>query len=58
MDGEFAEELHLTQVAVRMRKVRFRDALYGAAWERRVWILEQLHTKAGTRCCSPGRGAA
>ncbi|MET9744718.1 hypothetical protein ABZZ92_03265 [Streptomyces ardesiacus] len=40
-----------------MRKTRFRNALYGAARERRIWIPEQLHTKAGIRRRSP-RGAA
>jgi hypothetical protein len=57
MDSEIAEELHLTHAAVRMRKTRFRNALYGAARERRIWIPEQLHTKAGIRRRSP-RGAA
>ncbi|MFD5017156.1 hypothetical protein [Streptomyces chartreusis] len=43
--------------AVRMRKTRFRIALYDAARQQRIWIPEQLHTKAGARR-RPQRGAA
>lgn len=56
VDAEIADALHLTHAAVRMRKTRFRKALYGAAREGRIWIPEQLHTKAGTR--RQQRGAA
>ncbi|WP_331753569.1 hypothetical protein OIA45_40745 (plasmid) [Streptomyces chartreusis] len=38
------DALQLTHAAVRKRK-----ALYDAAREGRIWIPEQLHTKAGTR---------
>lgn len=56
-DTEIADALRLTHGAVRMRKTRFRNALYAAARERRIWIPEQLHTNAGTRRRAP-RGAA
>ncbi|MFJ4633552.1 hypothetical protein [Streptomyces sp. NPDC088847] len=49
VDAEIADTLHLTHSAVRMRKTRFRKALYAAARERRIWIPEQLHTKADAR---------
>ncbi|MCX4430226.1 hypothetical protein [Streptomyces mirabilis] len=48
-DTEIADALDLTHGAVRTRKYRFRNALYDAARDRRIWIPEQLHTKAGTR---------
>jgi hypothetical protein len=48
-DTDIADGLRLTHAAVRMRKARFRKALYDAAREGRIWIPEQLHTKAGTR---------
>jgi DNA-directed RNA polymerase specialized sigma24 family protein len=48
-DIDISEELRLTHAAVRIRKTRFRKALYDAAREGRIWIPEQLHTKAGTR---------
>ncbi|MEU9992892.1 hypothetical protein AB0E10_40160 [Streptomyces sp. NPDC048045] len=57
MDTEIVDTLHITHSAVRMRMTRFRKALYAAARERRIWIPEQLHTKAGARRRT-GRGAA
>ncbi|MFJ6706877.1 MULTISPECIES: hypothetical protein [unclassified Streptomyces] len=57
VDTEIAETLRITHSAVRMRKTRFRKALYAAARERRIWIPEQLHTKAGARRRTE-RGAA
>ncbi|MDX3458707.1 hypothetical protein PV396_43450 [Streptomyces sp. ME02-8801-2C] len=57
VDTEIADMLHITHAAVRMRKTRFRNALYDAARERRIWIPEQLHTKASARHRSQ-RGAA
>ncbi|MEU5279346.1 hypothetical protein AB0G87_23390 [Streptomyces asoensis] len=48
-DAEIAERLKLTVAAVRQRRSRFRTALYQAARERRIWIPEQLHTKAVSR---------
>lgn len=56
-DTEIAEKLRLTHGAVRTRKTRFRTALYAAARQRRIWIPEQLHTKADARRHSQ-RGAA
>ncbi|KOV97436.1 hypothetical protein ADK65_25715 [Streptomyces sp. NRRL B-1140] len=56
-DTDIADELNITHAAVRMRKTRFRKALYDAARERRIWIPEQLHIKAGTRRRTQ-RGAA
>ncbi|WP_432154991.1 hypothetical protein [Streptomyces tricolor] len=57
VDTEIADALHITHGAVRMRKTRFRGVLYDAARERRIWIPEQLHTKAGARH-GKQRGAA
>lgn len=57
VDTEIADTLNITHAAVRMRKTRFRSALYDAAREQRIWIPEQLHTKAGTRRRTQ-RGAA
>ncbi|MFJ3673936.1 hypothetical protein ACIPSE_46630 [Streptomyces sp. NPDC090106] len=57
VDTEIADELHLTHAAVRMRKTRFRKALYDGARQGRIWIPEQLHSKAGTRRGAQ-RGAA
>ncbi|MEU9191129.1 hypothetical protein AB0D14_42900 [Streptomyces sp. NPDC048484] len=57
VDAEIAYMLHITHAAVQMRKARFRNALYDAARERRVWIPEQLHTKAGARHRSQRGGA-
>lgn len=48
-DTEIADALRLTHAAVRMRKTRFRGVLYDAARQRRIWLPEQLHTKAGNR---------
>ncbi|MEU2969868.1 hypothetical protein ABZ687_33455 [Streptomyces ardesiacus] len=56
-DTEIAERLNLTTAAVRQRRSRFRTALYQAARERRIWIPEQLHTKAVSRGHNQ-RGAA
>ncbi|CQR59479.1 hypothetical protein [Streptomyces leeuwenhoekii] len=56
-DTDIADGLRLTQEAVRMRKSRFRKALYDAARKRRIRIPEQLHTKAGARRRAQ-RGAA
>ncbi|MGW3209042.1 hypothetical protein [Streptomyces sp. NPDC001135] len=57
VDTEIADALNITHAAVRMRKTRFRGVLYDAARERRIWIPEQLHTKAGTHLRKQ-RGAA
>ncbi|MQY16862.1 hypothetical protein SRB5_70650 [Streptomyces sp. RB5] len=56
-DTEIAERLNLTNTTVRKRRSRFRTALYQAARERRIWIPEQLHTKAASRQQNQ-RGAA
>ncbi|MGW9499070.1 hypothetical protein ACWG5P_32775 [Streptomyces prasinus] len=48
-DIEIAERLNLTNVTVRQRRSRFRTALYQATRERRIWIPQQLHTKAASR---------
>jgi hypothetical protein len=56
-DTEIAERLKLTSATVRKRRSRFRTALYQAARERRIWIPEQLHTKAVSRGHNQ-RGAA
>ncbi|MGW1365031.1 hypothetical protein ACWCQP_47585 [Streptomyces chartreusis] len=48
-DSEIAERLKLTSATVRKRRSRFRTALYQAAREKRIWIPEQLHTKAVSR---------
>ncbi len=56
-DAEIADKLNLSHGAVRMRKTRFRTALYKAARERRIWIPEQLHTQASVRTKTK-RGAA
>ncbi|WP_435613607.1 RNA polymerase sigma factor [Streptomyces sp. bgisy159] len=48
-DSEIAERLKLTSATVRKRRSRFRTALYQAARERRIWIPEELHTKAVSR---------
>ncbi|WP_327732492.1 hypothetical protein OG749_45605 [Streptomyces nojiriensis] len=45
-DTEIADRLKITHGAVRSCKTRFRNALYQAARERRIWIPAQLHTKA------------
>ncbi|MFJ4633979.1 hypothetical protein [Streptomyces sp. NPDC088847] len=45
-DTEIAVLLNLTNTTVRKRRSRFRTALYQAAREHRIWIPEQLHTKA------------
>ncbi|MFI6359084.1 RNA polymerase sigma factor [Streptomyces sp. NPDC050743] len=55
-DAEIAERLNLTHANVRQRRSRFRTALYQAAREHRIWIPEQLHTKAVSR--PQKRGAA
>ncbi|MFD5848263.1 hypothetical protein [Streptomyces chartreusis] len=49
VDTEIADALNITHAAVRMRKTRFRSVLYDAAREQRIWIPQQLHTKAGAR---------
>ncbi|MEW2290223.1 hypothetical protein [Streptomyces sp. NPDC047841] len=49
VDTEIADALDITHAAVRMRKTRFRGVLYESARERRIWIPDQLHTKAGAR---------
>ncbi|MGW7459980.1 hypothetical protein [Streptomyces sp. NPDC054797] len=46
VDTEIADTLKITHGAVRSCKTRFRNALYQAASERRIWIPAQLHTKA------------
>ncbi|MEU5069087.1 hypothetical protein AB0G95_34170 [Streptomyces virginiae] len=46
VDTEIADTLKITHGAVRSCKTRFRKALYQAAREQRIWIPEQLHTKA------------
>ncbi|WP_345666291.1 hypothetical protein [Streptomyces venetus] len=56
-DTDIADELNITHAAVPMRKTRFCKALYDAARERRIWIPEQLHTKADARRRTQ-RGAA
>ncbi|MEU8883853.1 hypothetical protein [Streptomyces hydrogenans] len=56
-DTEIAEKLKLTHGAVRMRKTRFRTAIYQAAREGRIWIPEQLHSRASVRT-ETQRGAA
>ncbi|MEU9558334.1 hypothetical protein [Streptomyces fumanus] len=56
-DTEIAERLNLTNVTVRQRRSRFRTVLYQAARERRIWIPEELHTKAASRRHNQ-RGAA
>lgn len=56
-DAEIAERLKLSPAAVRQRRSRFRTVLYQAAREKRIWIPEQLHTKAVTRRQNQ-RGAA
>ncbi|MCX4740732.1 RNA polymerase sigma factor [Streptomyces antibioticus] len=56
-DAEIAERLKLSPSAVRQRRSRFRTVLYQAAREKRIWIPEQLHTKAVTRRQNQ-RGAA
>ncbi|MDX2295893.1 MULTISPECIES: hypothetical protein [Streptomyces] len=56
-DTEIAEKLKLTHGAVRMRKTRFRTAIYQAAREGRIWIPEQLHARASVRTTAK-RGAA
>ncbi|WP_097992338.1 hypothetical protein [Streptomyces sp. f51] len=48
-DTEIADRLHLKHGAVRMRKTRFRTALYKAAAEKRIWIPEQFHSRGGAR---------
>ncbi|MFD9270943.1 hypothetical protein ACFWB1_26145 [Streptomyces goshikiensis] len=55
-DTEIADRLKISHGAVRMRKTRFRTALYQAAREHRIWIPKQLHTKATTS--KQQRGAA
>ncbi|MFE6946050.1 hypothetical protein [Streptomyces chartreusis] len=57
VDTEIADTLSISHSAVRMRKTRFRNALYDAARQQRIWIPEQLHTKAGARRRTQ-RGAA
>lgn len=56
-DTEIADRVRLKHGAVRMRKTRFRSALYKAAQERRIWIPQQLHTSDGARRQNQ-RGAA
>ncbi|MEU2543839.1 hypothetical protein ABZ618_00035 [Streptomyces roseolus] len=56
-DTEIAERLKLTHGAVRMRKTRFRTAIYQAAGKGRIWIPEQLHARASVRT-ETQRGAA
>ncbi|MFJ3099591.1 RNA polymerase sigma factor [Streptomyces hydrogenans] len=56
-DTEIAEKLNLNHGAVRMRKSRFRTAIYQAAREGRIWIPEQLHSRASVRI-ETQRGAA
>ncbi len=48
-DTEIADRLKTTHGAVRMRRTRFRTALYEAAREGRIWIPEQLHTNPSRR---------
>ncbi|MEV6507777.1 hypothetical protein AB0M61_16870 [Streptomyces sp. NPDC051642] len=57
VDTEIANTLHITHAAVRMRKTRFRSALYDAARDQHIWVPRQLHTKGATRDRSR-RGAA
>ncbi|MEV7445732.1 hypothetical protein AB0O22_32125 [Streptomyces sp. NPDC091204] len=57
-DTEIADTLKITHGAVRSRKTRFRNTLYQAAQERRIWIPAQLHTKAKTAHDKQQAGAA
>lgn len=41
-----------------MRKSRFREVIYQAARERRIWIPEQLHAKAKINRAKQQAGAA
>ncbi|MFI1293317.1 RNA polymerase sigma factor [Streptomyces sp. NPDC020792] len=42
-DGEIADRLKSTPGAVRTRRYRFKQVLYQAASERKIWIPAQLH---------------
>ncbi|MFC9825228.1 hypothetical protein ACFWG6_29025 [Streptomyces erythrochromogenes] len=57
-DAEIADKLKITNGAVRMRKVRFREVIYQAAREQRIWIPEQLHAKAKINPAKQQAGAA
>ncbi|MFI2291709.1 hypothetical protein [Streptomyces niveus] len=57
-DTEIADKLKITNAAVRMRKSRFREVIYQAARERRIWIPEQLHAKAKINRAKQQAGAA